>query len=245
MDPSRVLDSLLCGEIDRDEALRRLSAAHLEETGFACLDHDRTRRRGFPEVIYGEGKTPEQIRELFSRLAARNPNVLSTRTSPEAADLVLAALPEAEYDPLGRTLALVRDPTPKGRGPVLVVSAGTSDQRVAREAATTARVLGQPVSTIEDVGVAGLHRLLRHLDRLRAAQVLIVVAGMEGALPSVVAGLVDRPVIAVPTSAGYGAAFGGLAALLAMLNSCPGGVTVVNIDNGFGAAYAAAMMNRA
>lgn len=242
--PEAVLDRLIAGEIERDEALKLLEDARVEELGFARIDHDRARRRGFPEVIYGAGKTPEQIGEIFERLAARSPNVLATRVCAEAVEAVRARVPEAEDDPKASCVWVHRDREITGQGQVLVVSAGTSDQRTAREAFVTARVMGQDTDLIEDVGVAGLHRVVGELDRIRAARVLIVVAGMEGALPSVVAGLVDRPVIAVPTSAGYGAAFGGLAALLGMLNSCPGGVTVVNIDNGFGAAFAATMMNR-
>jgi hypothetical protein len=184
------------------------------------------------------------VREIFLRLAERNPNVLSTRTPPDAASAVLEACPEAEYDEVARLLWLWRDRSERGAGPLLVVSAGTADQAVAREALQCARVMGNAAELIQDVGVAGVHRLLGELERLRRARVIVCVAGFEAALPSVVAGLVDRPVIAVPTSAGYGASFGGVAALLAALNSCAGGVTVVNIDNGFGAAQAASLINR-
>lgn len=223
---------------------KRPSPQPTEDLGYARLDHDRARRRGFPEVIYGKGKTPDQVREIFARLAAKNPNVLATRVAPEAAALVTSDFPDSEYDPTAGVLRLWRERRPKGLGRILVVTAGTADQAVAREALLSAEVMGNEVGQISDVGVAGIHRVLERQDALREARVLIVVAGMEGALASVVAGLVDRPVVAVPTSVGYGAAFGGLAALLGMLNSCSGGITVVNIDNGFGAAFAATLMNR-
>jgi NCAIR mutase (PurE)-related protein len=242
--PEAVLQALLDGELDVAGALERLRGAWVEDLGYARVDHDRARRRGFPEVIFAPGKRPEQVREIFLRLADRNPNVLSTRTSREAATAVLDACAEAEYDEVSRLLWLWRDREVRGAGPLLVVSAGTADQAVAGEAFQCARVMGNEAELVQDVGVAGVHRLLQEVERLRRARVIVCVAGFEAALPSVVAGLVDRPVIAVPTSAGYGASFGGLAALLASLNSCAGGVTVVNIDNGFGAAQAASLINR-
>ncbi len=247
-----ILDALVAGEIDREQALARLAEAHreaasedrVENLEWARIDHDRARRRGFPEVIYGPGKTPEQTRELVSRLAARNPNVLCTRTSAAAAGLVAEQVPEAEWDPGSGLLWVWRDRTPRQAGTIAVISAGTSDQKVAFEAQRCAEVMGNRVVALADVGVAGLHRLLAELDTLRSANVIICVAGFEAALPSVVAGLVDCPVIAVPTSVGYGANFQGLAALLSCLSSCAAGVSTVNIDNGFGAAYTAALINR-
>jgi hypothetical protein len=242
--PEAVLQALLDGELDVAAALEKLRDAWVEDLGYARLDHDRARRRGFPEVVFAPGKRVDQVREIFLKLADRNPNVLATRTAPDAASAVLEACPEAEYDEVARLLWLWRDRSERGAGPLLVVSAGTADQAVAREALQCARVMGNAAELIQDVGVAGVHRLLGELERLRRARVIVCVAGFEAALPSVVAGLVDRPVIAVPTSAGYGASFGGVAALLAALNSCAGGVTVVNIDNGFGAAQAASLINR-
>ncbi len=243
--PAEILDALLAGRLTRDEALSALESVPVEELGYATLDHDRARRCGFPEAIYAPGKRPAQVVEIFARLAARNPNVLCTRAAPQTAEAVTAANPEVEADPEGSGLIwLWRDREPRGVGPVLVLSAGTADQDVAFEAWQSARVMGNDARLITDVGVAGLHRLLRHREAISGARVIIAVAGMEAALPSVVAGLVDRPVIAVPTSSGYGAGAGGFAALLAALNSCAAGVTTVNIDNGFGAAAAATLMNR-
>jgi hypothetical protein len=242
--PAAVLEALLSGELTRDRALAALRGCYTEDLGFARIDHDRAHRRGFPEVVFGPGKTPAQVREIFLRLAARNPNVLCTRTAPDAARAVLAELPEAELDAETGLLWTWRDREVRGVGEVLVLSAGTSDGVVAREALLCARIMGNQAELVADVGVAGLHRLLGELERIRAARVLIVVAGLDAALPSVVAGLVDRPVIAVPTSVGYGTAAGGIAALLSALNACASGVTTVNIDNGFGAARAATLMNR-
>lgn len=244
MNPGAVLDALLAGELDRNQALEALQGANAEDLGFARLDTDRARRRGIPEVIYGPGKTPEQLRAIFRTLAEHHPNVLATRVHPEAVDAVLADHPEAEFDPISRVLRLHRRREILGVGRIQVVCAGTSDLPVAREALLSAETMGNEVDLLSDVGVAGVHRILSRVTQLREARVLIVVAGMEGALPTVAAGLVDRPVIAVPTSVGYGAAFEGLAALLGMLNSCAGGVSVVNIDNGFGAAFSATLMNR-
>lgn len=214
-----------------------------ENLGFAKIDHHRSLRDGFPEVVLGEGKTPEQIAAIAERLAERNDRVLVTRATPEAYAAVRAALPDARYHETARCITVERSPVERRAG-VVVLSAGTADLPVAEEAVVTATMMGCDVARVFDVGVAGIHRLLDHLDLLQAANVVVVVAGMEGALPSVVGGLVGVPVIAVPTSVGYGASFDGLAALLTMLNSCAAGVAVVNIDNGFGAGYLAAVINR-
>ncbi|MDP9349109.1 MAG: nickel pincer cofactor biosynthesis protein LarB [Gemmatimonadota bacterium] len=227
------------------DAERALAWAPVEQTAFATIDHHRLLRQGFPEVIFGQGKTPEQVVEIARRIAAKGEGVLVTRLAPEAAACLVEEIPAVELNPLGRTAFLAPE-QPRGRsgrGTVLVVTAGTSDLPVAEEAAVTAQAFGNPVERLTDVGVAGLHRILAARDVLLDAAVVIVVAGMEGALPSVVGGLVSAPVIAVPTSVGYGAALGGMAALLGMLNSCASGVTVVNIDNGFGAACAASRIN--
>ena len=214
------------------------------DLGFARVDLDRRRRTGFPEVIFGQGKTPAEVARIAQVILERETVLLATRISREQFDAVQVEFPTAVYHERARCLTIERQPLPKRKLSVAVVAAGTSDLPVAEEAAITLEIFGNKVERIYDAGVAGLHRLLVETDRLRECAVLIVVAGMEGALPSVVAGLVDKPVIAVPTSTGYGASFGGLAALLGMLNSCGSGVTVVNIDNGFGAAYAAATINR-
>ncbi len=214
------------------------------DLGFARVDVDRRRRTGFPEVIFGPGKTPAEVARIAAVILEREPVLLATRISREQFEAVQTEFPGAVFHERARCLTIAREPLPKLRRAIGVVAAGTSDLPVAEEAAVTLEVFGNPVERVYDAGVAGLHRLLVETDRLRECAVLIVVAGMEGALPSVVAGLVDKPVIAVPTSTGYGASFGGLAALLGMLNSCGSGVTVVNIDNGFGAAYAAATINR-
>jgi hypothetical protein len=233
------------GRVSPAEAERALAWAPVEETGFATVDHHRALRQGYPEVIFGQGKTPEHTVEIARRIAARGDGCLVTRVSKEAEDALRVALPEVEINELGRTAYLApAEPVARHvRGPVLVVTAGTSDLPVAEEAAVTARAFGNPVERLTDVGVAGLHRVLAARDTLLGAAVVIVVAGMEGALPSVVGGLVSAPVIAVPTSVGYGASFGGVSALLGMLNSCASGITVVNIDNGFGAAAAASRIN--
>lgn len=240
-----LLGAIRAGDLSVAEGLERLRDLPFEDAGIALIDHHRALRQGVPETILGEGKSAEQVAVIVSRMAAKGGNVLVTRLGAEKAHPLQAAHPGGEYDPLSRTFALVQQPLDDlGRGPVAVVCAGTSDLPVAHEAAVTARMFHNRVVEIADVGVAGLHRLLAHSGQLREAAVIIVVAGMEGALPSVVGGLVDVPVIAVPTSIGYGAAFQGVAALLGMLNSCAGGVTVVNIDNGFGAAFAATRINR-
>ncbi len=238
-----LLDMVARGELDVSKALRQLRILPFEEIGFAKVDHHRSLRRGFPEVIFCEGKTPGQIAAIAQKILDQGANVLATRCDPALFAGVSEKLPGAVYHEEGRLFAVVRT-DPGETGTVAVVSGGTSDRPVSEEAALTAGYLGCGVKRFYDVGVAGIHRLLSCWEDIRKADVIIVVAGMEGALASVVAGMSDSPVIAVPTSIGYGASFGGLAALLAMLNSCAGGVTVVNIDNGFGAAYAAAVICR-
>jgi hypothetical protein len=233
------------GELPVEHALDALKTLPFEDLGFARVDHHRALRKGFPEVIFGQGKNAQQIAAIAQRLMAHGQRVLITRLNAQTAQEIQASLPTLRYYPDGRLGVFGEPPMPPdGQGSILVVSAGTADIPVAEEAVVTAEFMGNRVEHLYDVGVAGLHRLLDNLGKLYAASVLIVVAGMEGALPSVIGGLVDRPVIAVPTSVGYGASFNGLAALLAMLNSCASGVTVVNIDNGFGAAAAATLMNR-
>ena len=231
------------GGLRPEEAMERLANLPYEEAGFAKIDHHRSLRNGLPEVIYSAGKTPAQVGEIFFRMAAMGGDVLATRADEAAYAAVNALVPEAQYHPVARIVAL-RQTQSAGTGSLAVLCAGTSDLPVAEEAAVTAEVMGAGVRRIYDVGVAGLHRLLAHREEIREADVVIVCAGMEGALPSVVGGMVGAPVIAVPTSVGYGAAFGGIAALLGMLNSCSPNVTVVNIDNGFGAAYVASMILR-
>jgi NCAIR mutase (PurE)-related protein len=234
------------GALSAEEAERRIAWAPVQDVEIARIDHHRALRQGYPEVIFGEGKTPDHVLRITEHLAQRGDGFLVTRASTETAGRVRERFAEVQWNPLGRTLHLpASEPFhPATRGSILVACAGTSDLPVAEEAAVTAAALGNPVERLNDVGVAGLHRILGAAEVLDRAAVIIVVAGMEGALPSVVGGLVAVPVIAVPTSVGYGAAFGGLAALLGMLNSCAAGVTVVNIDNGFGAAFAAARINQ-
>jgi NCAIR mutase (PurE)-related protein len=241
---SALLQAVAAGAVPPAAALRRLKRLDAEDLGFARIDLHRALRKGFPEVIYGTGKTPEQVAAIAERLAAAGQTVLATRCEPATYAAVRERVPDAVYHPVPRCLVAARGHPPRARGTVVVATGGTTDIPVAEEAALTAELSGSRVERLWDVGVAGIHRLLAHHERLRSASVLVVAAGMEGALPSVVGGLVDRPVIAVPTSVGYGAAFGGLAALLGMLNSCAPGVLVVNIDNGFGAGYAAGMINR-
>ena len=242
-----LLDAVARGDVSAADAASRLAGAlraqPLEDLGFARVDHHRTLRQGFPEVVLGLGKTPDQIAAIASRIVGRGHTLLVTRADPAAFDAVRAVVPDAEYHGVARAITHRMGEVPAGRGVVLVAAAGTSDLPVAEEAAVTAEVMGNTVDRLFDVGVAGLHRLLREHDRLTAARVIVVVAGMEGALPSVVGGLVSVPVIAVPTSIGYGASFQGLAALLGMLNSCANGVAVVNIDNGFGAGCIASAIN--
>lgn len=241
-----LLAEVAAGRLDPATALERLRHLPGETLPFAHIDHHRALRNGHPEVVLCGPKTVDQVVAICERLAAASGSFLGTRVTDEQAAALGARFPGLQWNPLARTAWLPPDPrpAPRGRGPVLVISAGTSDLPVAEEAAVTAEALGNAVERLPDVGVAGLHRLLGASERLRGAAVIIVVAGMEGALPSVVGGLVRAPVIAVPTSVGYGASFGGLAALLGMLNSCAAGVTVVNIDNGFGAAAAASRINQ-
>jgi len=240
-----LLDAVSSGTVSIDKAMAELRELPFKSLGFAHADTHRHVRTGFPEVILGEGKTPEQIARLLVELGAGGSTVLATRVGPEAAAAVRKEVPAAVYHAVPRALVLGPTPAPeRGRGDIAVLSAGTADIPVAEEAALTAELAGNRVARIFDVGVAGLHRLLAHRAACETAEVLVVVAGMEGALPSVVAGLFARPVVAVPTSVGYGASFNGLAALLSMLNSCAAGVAVVNVDNGFGAGQLAAMINR-
>ena len=239
-----LLEEVRGGAVGIDAALDRLRHMPFEDLGFAKVDHHRALRHGMPEVIFGQGKTAGQISSITAALAAQAPNVLVTRIDAEIAQRLQQEHADAEYFPASRCLRVWRDRTRYGKGKIAVVCAGTSDLFVAEEAQVTAEVMGNEVDAIHDVGVAGIHRLMHNRERLTDARVVIVCAGMEGALPSVVGGLVMAPVIAVPTSVGYGASFQGLAALLGMLNSCASNVTVVNIDNGFGAGYAASLMNR-
>ncbi len=235
-----VLQRLAAGETDVAQAAAQLKDLPYEDLGFAKLDHHRAMRTGFPEVVLAQGKSAAQVSQIVSSLAAKGGNVLVTRATPEQAAAVQNDTPDAEYDDLSRCIRLVQvEVKPRGHGPVLVMTAGTADMPVAEEAAQSATLMGNRVERLYDVGVAGIHRLFGSIETIRGAAVLIVVAGMEGALPSVIGGLTNRPVIAVPTSVGYGASFGGVAALLGMLNSCASGTLVVNIDNGFGAAAAA------
>jgi pyridinium-3,5-biscarboxylic acid mononucleotide synthase len=232
------------GAVDIDSAMARMRHLPFEDLGFAKVDHHRALRHGIPEVIFAKGKTPEQVVAIAERLLEHAQNVLITRADRECAALVTARLPGAEYLPLSGVIRFWRDRTIRGAGKIAVVCAGTSDMPVAEEAQVTAELMGNQVETIHDIGVAGIHRLMQNRERLSEARVIVVCAGMEGALPSAVGGLVFCPVIAVPTSVGYGASFQGLAALLGMLNSCASNVTVVNIDNGFGAGYVASLINR-
>lgn len=242
-----LLEEVRTGATDADTAQERLlqflRQKPFEDLGFARVDHHRATRQGFPEVVFGQGKTPAQIAAIAGRIVAARHSLLVTRTTPEAYAAVSATVPEATFHECARCITRDAGGTPRGRGTILIVSAGTADLPVADEAAVTAELMGNDVDRLSDVGVAGLHRLLSAHARLTAARIIIVAAGMEGALPSVVAGLVDVPVIAVPTSVGYGANFGGLTALLGMLNSCATGISVVNIDNGFGAAALASSIN--
>ena len=240
----KLLEDVRGGSVEIDQALERLRHMPFEDLGFAKVDHHRALRCGMPEVVFGKGKTAHQIVEIASRLLERSQNVLITRAEPEAADALTARFPEAEYFPLSKALRVWRDRTNYGKGRLAVVCAGTSDLFVAEEAFVTAEIMGNDCFQIHDIGVAGIHRLMNSRERLTEARVIVVCAGMEGALPSAVGGLVSCPVIAVPTSIGYGANFGGLAALLGMLNSCASNVSVVNIDNGFGGGYVASLINR-
>ncbi len=240
-----LLNDLSKGKLSVDEATQRLKNLPFEDIGFACIDHHRDLRRGLSEVIFGEGKRVGDILGIMDRMCEQGENIMVTRLRPDKAVPVQTRYPDSEYHEYSGVLILENHPIElRGKGLILVVSAGTSDIPVAEEGALCARFMGNEVETIYDLGVSGLHRLLNHREKLMKASVIIVAAGMEGALPSVVGGLVDKPVVAVPTSVGYGASLKGIAALLGMLNSCAAGVTVVNIDNGFGAGYAASLMNR-
>jgi NCAIR mutase (PurE)-related protein len=239
----QVKSGSLTPEAAQDRILQYLRQAPFEDLGFARIDHHRAIRQGFPEVVFGAGKTPQQIAEIAERIVAAGNSLLVTRTDRCAFEAVNARLRDATFHELARSITLPLSETPRGRGTVVIAAAGTADLPVAEEAAVAAALMGNEVDRMYDVGVAGLHRLLAEHGRLIAARVVIAVAGMEGALPSVIGGLVQVPVVAVPTSVGYGASFGGLTALLAMLNSCATGVSVVNIDNGFGAAAIASCIN--
>ena len=240
---TELLEQVRTGKVDVPAAVQRMRHLPFEDLGFAKVDHHRALRHGMPEVILAQGKTPEQVVSIAAHLLKGVKNVLITRADQKTAALVKRKIRKAEYFPLSRAIRVWGDRTIHGKGKIAVVCAGTSDIPVAEEAQGTAELMGNQVDTIHDIGVAGIHRLMSNRDRLVDARVVVVVAGMEGALPSVVGGLVSCPVIAVPTSVGYGASFNGLAALLGMLNSCASNVTVVNIDNGFGAGYVASLIN--
>lgn len=243
-DMTRLLSLLADGRISVAEAQKQLTCPGFESIGFAHIDHHRTLRKGFPEVIFGQGKSQDQIIGILEKMVSRENIILVTRIAPSIAEYVLARFPSARYHPDARLLCIQKTaPKITGIGTVLIISAGTSDIPVAREAALTAEAMGNKVKTLFDVGVAGIHRLFAHQQMIQDASVIIVAAGMEGALPSVVGGLVGAPVIAVPTSIGYGTSFGGMTALLGMLNSCASNIAVVNIDNGFGAGFMASAIN--
>lgn len=239
-----LLEGLISGEVTMDHAMNSIKELPFSDLGFANIDHHRALRTGYPEVIYCEGKTIGQVCKIMSHMHEKGVNILGTRASMAMYEAVKAQLPQAEYNPLGRTITLLNQAPAESEHYIAIVCAGTSDLPVVEEAYETARILGNRVVKVTDVGVAGIHRLFARLEIIRSARAVIVVAGMEGALASVVGGMVDKPVIAVPTSVGYGASFGGVSALLTMLNSCASGVSVVNIDNGFGAAYCASMINQ-
>jgi hypothetical protein len=240
---ARLLDQFRAGKIARAKVLQAFQAAPVADLGFAQVDVHRALRKNFPEVIFGAGKTADQVVKIAAKLLTLGQPVLTTRVTAEHARALKKKFKEAVYHPVARCVTIEKKPLPKRAGFIAVVCAGTSDLPVAEEAAVTAEIMGNRVERVHDIGVAGLHRMLARMELLQSANVIVAVAGMEGALPSVLAGLVSKPVIAVPTSIGYGASFGGIAALLAMLNSCASGVTVVNIDNGFGAGYAASQIN--
>ena len=244
MEIKDVLNAFKSGELNLEEALQKLSNKGIEEMGFATLDTDRLRRTGMPEVIYAQGKTIEHVEQIVERMHSKGIDILATKATPEMYEAVGKIVPGAEYNPLAKTIMYKHNIQPLNKGYIAVVAAGTSELPVAEEAVVTARFLNNYVETVYDVGVAGIHRLFNKLEIIRNARVIIAVAGMEGALASVIGGLVDKPVIGVPTSIGYGANFGGLSALLSMLNSCASGISVVNIDNGFGAACQATLINR-
>ncbi len=244
MNPKDILEKYKNGEMTLTEALEHIPDRGIEEMGFATIDTDRYKRTGLPEVIYASGKTVEQVSQIAERMHQKGIDVLATRATPEMFEAVKKLIPGTQYNALAKTIIYKQDTKPSTQGYIVVVAAGTSDMPVAEEAVETAQFLGNRVEKVYDVGVAGIHRLFHRLELIRNARVIIVVAGMEGALASVVGGLVDKPVIGVPTSIGYGANFQGLSALLSMLNSCASGVSVVNIDNGFGAACQASLINK-
>lgn len=239
-----LLESVKNNEINIDEALENLEDLPFKDLGFAMIDNHRELRVGYPEVIYCAGKTVDQVKEIVKFMLTKDNNILGTRATEEMYNAVKEICEEAEYNKLGRTITIKKKEQPLTEDYIAIISAGTSDLPVVEEAYETAKILGNKAIKITDVGVAGIHRLFARLDVIRGAKVVIVIAGMEGALASVIGGLVDKPVIAVPTSVGYGANFGGISALLSMLNSCASGVSVVNIDNGFGAAYNASIINK-
>lgn len=244
MSPKEILEKYKNGEMTLTEALEHIPDRGIEEMGFATIDTDRHKRTGLPEVIYSSGKTVEQVSQIAERMHLKGIDVLATRATPEMFEAVKERIPGAQYNALAKTIIYKQNTQPSTEGYIVVVAAGTSDMPVAEEAVETAQFLGNRVEKVYDVGVAGIHRLFHRLELIRNARVIIVVAGMEGALASVVGGLVDKPVIGVPTSIGYGANFQGLSALLSMLNSCASGISVVNIDNGFGAACQASLINK-
>lgn len=241
---SKLLSDVQHGSLDVDSALEQLKNLGSKDLGYATIDNHRELRTGYPEVIFGQGKTPEQVAGIIQYMLTHDNNILATRVTAEMYEQVRAICPEAVYNAIARTITICKKELPLPSTYIAVITAGTSDLPVAEEAAITAEIFGNRVERVIDVGVAGIHRLYNKLDVIRHARVNVVVAGMEGALPSIVGGLVDKPVIAVPTSVGYGANFGGLSALLGMLTSCASGISVVNIDNGFGAGYLASMINR-
>ena len=243
-DIKALLDQFKRDELDASDTVARIKNLAYEDLGYARVDHGRASRQGFPEVIFGQGKTSEQVCGIFEKLLARTPNVLITRTNADVYGDVRNIFTDAEWHESARVIRVIRDRTDLGVGEITICTAGTSDIPVAEEAALTAEAMGNRVQRIWDAGVAGIHRILGEREKLQHSRVIVVVAGMEGALPSVVGGLVSVPVVGVPTSIGYGAAFGGVAALLGMLNSCASNVTVVNIDNGFGAGFVASLINR-
>ena len=243
-DLEKLLEQFKSDELGTDDTIARIKNLAYEDLGYARVDHGRASRQGFPEVIFGQGKTSEQICGIFEKLIARSPNVLITRTNPDVYGDIRNIFTDSEWHQSAKVIRVLRDKTDRGVSEITICTAGTSDIPVAEEAALTAEAMGNRVQRIWDAGVAGIHRILGERKKLQNSRVVIVVAGMEGALPSVVGGLVSVPVIGVPTSIGYGAAFGGVAALLGMLNSCASNVTVVNIDNGFGAGFVASLINR-
>jgi len=240
----KLLESVKDNKINIEEALEKLEDLPFKDLGFAMIDNHRELRVGYPEVIYCQGKTVEQVRDIVKFMLTKDNNILGTRATPEMYNAVKEICEDAKYNKLGRTITIQKKEQAITESYIAVIAAGTSDLPVVEEAVETAKILGNRVEKITDVGVAGIHRLFSRLEVIRGAKVIIVIAGMEGALASVIGGLVNKPIIAVPTSVGYGANFGGIAALLSMLNSCAGGVSVVNIDNGFGAAYSASIINK-